>query len=182
MVAAEAFQLERRGRFEPDRDAYLTVVRGKTAALFRFALWAGGALGGLTPEQTQALADFGDALGMAFQVVDDLLDLRGDPAVMGKAACVDLREGKLTWPLLLAAERDPALARQMEAIATSPHLDVEAAARVVRAVHRMGVIAETVELAQSQAAQARAVLSRLPAGPVNAALATVIESVVQRSA
>lgn len=181
MVAAEAFQLERRGRFEPDREAYLRVVRGKTAALFRFALWAGGALGGLNDAQLQALAEFGDALGMAFQVVDDLLDLRGDPAVMGKAAGVDLREGKLTWPLLLAAERDPALARQMAAIATTAELDVTAAANVVTAVHRMGVIAETVELAQHQAERARTALARLPAGPVSGALATVIETVVERS-
>ena len=182
MISGEALQLERRGRFEPDRETYLTVVRGKTGALFRYALWAGGALGGLPARQTAALAELGESLGVAFQVIDDLLDLSGDPSVTGKSACADLREGKLTWPLILAAERDPDVARRLEALASSPQIDLQEAASTIAAVHAMGVLDETREMAQAHANQARAALSMLPTGPVNDALGTVIEAVLERSA
>lgn len=182
MITGEALQLERRGRFEPDRAAYLSVVRGKTGALFRYALWAGGALGGLPAHQTAALAQLGESLGIAFQVIDDLLDLRGDPAVTGKSACTDLREGKLTWPLILAAERDPTIARRLEALASSPEIDLTEAAATIKAVQALGVLEETQEMAQAQANQARAALAELPQGRVNDALATVIDAVLQRSA
>lgn len=182
MITGEALQLERRGRFEPDRDAYLSVVRGKTGALFRYALWAGGALGGLAEPQTKALAQLGESLGVAFQVIDDLLDLRGDPAVTGKSACTDLREGKLTWPLILAAERDSTIARRLEALASSPEIDLAEAAATIEAVQALGVLDETQEMAQAEANLARTALSELPQGPVNDALATVIDAVLQRSA
>lgn len=182
MVAAEALQLERRGRFEPDRAAYLRVVRGKTAALFRYALWAGGALGGLAPDQLVALSTLGDELGMAFQLVDDLLDLSGDPQVTGKSACADLREGKLTWPLLLAAERDESIAARLQAIAEAPRLDPEAAAALVDDARALGVLDATRQRAQTHVIQARAALDTLPAGPINQAMGTVVEAVLRRCA
>lgn len=182
MVEGEVIQLERRGRFEPDRDIYLRIVRGKTAALFRYALWAGGALGGLVADQLAAFETLGDEVGVAFQVVDDLLDLSGDPAVMGKSACADLREGKLTWPLILAAERDPALADRMRAIAAAPETDPAEAAALVADVRALGVLDEAKTLASEHIDRAGAALRRLPAGPVNQALQTLIEAVLRRCA
>lgn len=182
MVAGEALQLERRGRFEPDRATWLRIVRGKTAALFRYALWAGGALGGLPPEQLEALSELGDHVGIAFQLVDDLLDLSGDPAVMGKSACADLREGKLTWPLILAAERDPALADRMRAIARDPGVTAGDAAALVAAVRALGVLDAARARAQVHIDQAATALRRLPAGPANAALQTLIHAVLRRCA
>ncbi|HET6343308.1 MAG TPA: polyprenyl synthetase family protein, partial [Myxococcota bacterium] len=108
MVAAEALQLERRGSFQPDRGIYLEVIRGKTAALFGWGLRAGGTVAGLSADALAALEQVGLSLGMAFQLVDDVLDLEGDPQVTGKEALVDVREGKLTWPVILASERDGA--------------------------------------------------------------------------
>ena len=105
MVTAEAIQLEQRGRFESNRGTYLQVIQGKTAGLFRFALAAGATLGGLPPEQVAALGQVGNALGLAFQLMDDVLDVEGSHDELGKDLLVDLREGKLTWPFILAAER-----------------------------------------------------------------------------
>ena len=106
MIAAEAIQLENRGQINLNREDYFKVVDGKTAALFRWAMLAGATSGGLPADQCAALESYGTHLGAAFQLVDDLLDVAGDPQVMGKATFSDLCEGKMTYPLLLAMERD----------------------------------------------------------------------------
>ena len=101
MVSAEVLQLELRRAFRPDRKLYLQVVEGKTAALFRWALEAGGILGGVTNREVEILGEVGLALGMTFQLIDDLLDLDGDSELTGKNTFADMQEGKLTWPLNL---------------------------------------------------------------------------------
>jgi geranylgeranyl pyrophosphate synthase len=117
MIAAEAVQLERRGRFEPDRAVYDRVVHGKTAVLFGWAMEAGAEAAGADPAVGQALARAGTALGLAFQLVDDALDLEGEAAVTGKDSLLDLKEGKLTWPLIVACEQDPGLVAELRAVA-----------------------------------------------------------------
>ncbi len=81
---------------------YLQVVRGKTAALFSAATEVGGVIAGATEDQVQALYDYGDALGIAFQIADDLLDYQGDSAATGKNVGDDFRERKLTLPVIKA--------------------------------------------------------------------------------
>ncbi len=109
MILAESAQLENRGRLNVDRALYLHIVEGKTAALFRWAMFAGASAGGLDEPQCRALERFGLDLGVAFQAIDDLLDFSGATTVTGKALFADLREGKMTYPLILAAEREPEL-------------------------------------------------------------------------
>ena len=185
MVEGEALQLARRGRFEPDRAAYLKVVQGKTAALFRWALHSGGVLGGLDAAALEALTMLGEALGIAFQLVDDVLDLEGDPAVTGKAAGADLREGKLTWPLILAADADLDLCAAMAHFAAGRWADeaeeAQAAASLVRRVASTGALAATRAEAAGYVATAREALQRLPAGAARDALDTVIDTVLARS-
>ncbi len=81
---------------------YLQVVRGKTAALFSAATEVGGVIAGAHDAQTRALFDYGDALGIAFQIVDDLLDYGGSAAALGKNVGDDFRERKLTLPVIKA--------------------------------------------------------------------------------
>ena len=116
MVEAEALQLERRGRFEPDRASYMRVIEGKTASLFQWALSAGAILGGMGERDVEALSKAGLALGLVFQLVDDVLDLEGDPALTGKDMFADLLQGKLSWPLILATEADPGLSAEVRAL------------------------------------------------------------------
>ena len=182
MVGAEALQLQRRRRFDPDRAAYLAIVAGKTAALFRWALQAGGVLGGLPARNVASLARFGEHLGVAFQMIDDVLDLQGDPATTGKGACADLREGKLTWPLLLAAERDGDVAAQLGVVAGSlGDVDAAVAAALVEQVDATGGIADTLAEATRHADLARIELRDLPAGRARDALFTIVDAALQRS-
>ena len=183
MVAAEALQLERRGRFTPDRDLYLEVIRGKTAALFSWGLWAGGTLAGLPESTRDTLGAVGEALGMAFQLVDDLLDVAGDPVALGKEVLVDVREGKLTWPMIVAAERDPALAEQLQGLASEEGqaLAPARARSLLEAIRATGALESTRAYAAEQASLAERHLASLPEGPARAALGWVVTLALQRA-
>ncbi len=182
MVTAEVMQLERRDRFDPDPDAYLQIIEGKTAELFRFALIAGGTLGGLDAEVTHALGQMGLELGRAFQLVDDVLDLTGDPDVTGKNAFVDLREGKLTWPFIVGAERDEVLAGMLRDLMSSPAEEPEPGqlGDIVRRLQRTGAIEETRRFAVERGDMARRQLAHLPEGKARQTLEMVVEAAILR--
>jgi octaprenyl-diphosphate synthase len=183
MVAGEALQLERRGRFEPDPEVYNRVVTGKTASLFRWAMTAGATMGGLAPDHVRALGTAGECLGIAFQLVDDALDLAGDPAVLGKDGLLDLREGKLTWPLIVACERDPGLQTLLATIAHDPTL-LDDTPRCERLRHRLletGCIEATQARAKVLADEARCVLASLPPSAARDALVTVVAVCIDRT-
>ncbi len=185
MILAESLQLERRGQIRGTVDDYFRVVEGKTASLFRWAMLAGARAGGCTAAQASALEQFGHELGVAFQVIDDCLDFEGDFAVTGKALFADLREGKLTYPLLVALDRDPALEGSVHALlaavaelgAASPQRCAEVAAALRRAT---GALVEACRLAAARIAAGIAALDALPDGPARAALVTVAEATALR--
>lgn len=89
----------------PDRALVEEIQRGKTAALITVPVTAGLILGGADEKQIEAGRAYGYHLGMAFQIVDDILDLEGDPALMGKTLGKDVEEGKLTWPACVGLEQ-----------------------------------------------------------------------------
>lgn len=99
---------ERSQERSEDRAALLAelqfIHRNKTGRLLTASVVLGGLLGGATEEQLGALRGYGDALGLAFQIVDDLLDIEESSATLGKTAGKDVAQGKLTWPALLGAE------------------------------------------------------------------------------
>ncbi|MEI4260763.1 polyprenyl synthetase family protein [Roseovarius sp. D0-M9] len=102
IAEGEVLQLTAARDLATTEDIYLQVVRGKTAALFSAATEVGGVIAGAPDDQTQALFDYGDALGIAFQITDDLLDFQGDTAATGKNVGDDFRERKLTLPIIKA--------------------------------------------------------------------------------
>jgi len=182
MIMAEAVQLANRGRINADRADYFRVVEGKTAALFRWAMVAGARAGGLDEGACRALERYGLHLGVAFQAVDDLLDFTGSAAVTGKALFADLREGKMTYPLILALEREPALACVLEDILAGPPGPPPERwrARVLDTLVRSGGMRDCQALARERAAEAVASLSGLPGGAGRDALVTVAEATVHR--
>lgn len=179
MILAESLQLERRGQLHGDVADYFRVAEGKTAALFRWAMRAGGRAGGVSPAELEALTRFGAELGVGFQIVDDCLDFAGDAAITGKALYTDLREGKLTYPLLLALEREARLpALVAEAIAASED-DGDGDAQVAR--HRAiselvvgsGAVADARRTASERIEAGVTALAPLAEGPARQALVTV---------
>lgn len=183
MVHAESLQLDNRGRINGSFDDYFSVVEGKTAALFRWALYAGARVGELEPGQCTALEEYGRHLGIAFQAVDDLLDVDGDAQVTGKALFTDLREGKMTYPLLVALERDPSLVDAVEECAAKPPeqpLPASALQSVLAALHNTGAIEACREFASMHSERATAAIAGLPSPDAQEALITIAEATTFR--
>ncbi|HJK99055.1 MAG TPA: polyprenyl synthetase family protein [Polyangiaceae bacterium LLY-WYZ-14_1] len=185
MIFAEAIQLENRGVLRPDARTWFRVVEGKTAALFRWAMYAGARTGGLNQAATAALESFGQHLGVAFQAVDDLLDLTGDTQATGKVLFTDLREGKMTYPLIVAVEREPTLLGLLQTIVAGDGsaLDQSDLRDQVRAaLERTDAAGACKALARDHAAQAVEALRPIPASRAVEALVTVAEATVHRDA
>lgn len=182
MLEAEAIQLANRGNVRGTVSDYFRVIEGKTASLFRWALFAGGRAGGVSVEQCADLERYGQNLGVAFQVVDDVLDLAGDPAVVGKSLFADLHEGKMTYPLLLAIERDAALASEMEAACAAGVLNLDAALEqhITSVLWDSGVVEDCLRLARRCSDDAVAALSALPPSRARTALEQVAVALVHR--
>ena len=100
IVEGEIYQLTKNGVVDLSEEEHFDIVRRKTALLFAGSAKIGGMLGSTTREQQDALWDYGVNIGMAFQIVDDLLDFTGEPQALGKPVGGDLREGKMTLPVI----------------------------------------------------------------------------------
>jgi octaprenyl-diphosphate synthase len=105
MIEGELYQLTKTGDVDITEEEHFEIIRRKTAFLFGGCAQIGGMLGGVTPEQETALQDYGFNLGVAFQLVDDLLDYTADAVALGKPVGGDLREGKVTLPIILLLRR-----------------------------------------------------------------------------
>ncbi len=104
LVNGEFVQLRNVARSTQTEDDYFQAIYGKTASLISAAVCIGGLLGGASTEQSQAFLQYGEGLGYAFQIIDDILDFTGNPEKTGKAVGNDLAEGKMTLPLIYALE------------------------------------------------------------------------------
>ncbi|MEM6481578.1 MAG: polyprenyl synthetase family protein [Pseudomonadota bacterium] len=181
IAEGEVLQLSAARDLRTDEAVYLQVVRGKTAALFSAATEVGGVIAGAPEEQVQALFEFGDALGIAFQIVDDLLDYRGDPKATGKNVGDDFRERKLTLPVIkaVAAASESERAFWARAIEKGDQQagDLENALEILS---RRGALDATRADALGYAQKAKKALDILPEHPVRSLLALLTDYVVER--
>ncbi len=163
IAEGEVLQLMNMHNASLDEVGYLQVIRSKTAKLFEASARVGAILAGGDAEMEEACANYGNALGTAFQVIDDVLDYDGDAAVMGKSLGDDLREGKATLPLIAAMQRGTQAERALiqSAIENGSVTELEAVIRIVRQTGSLDVARHAAALEAERAmAQAR----RLPAG------------------
>jgi len=160
---------------------YLQVVRGKTAALFSAATEVGGVIAGAPEAQVKALFDYGDALGIAFQIVDDLLDYKGFSGATGKNIGDDFRERKLTLPVIKAvaladAEERAFWSRTIEK-GDQRDGDLEHA---IDLLEKHGALETARQDALGYAAKGRAALQAIPEHPLREMLESLAEFVVSR--
>lgn len=175
----EVQQLLNAGNPDLDADAYHQVIRKKTAVLFQAAAETGALIRAATAPQTAALRDYGLHLGIAYQLIDDVLDYRGDATTLGKNLGDDLAEGKMTLPLIHALQTASATdARRIRTAIAERSGDLAAIAAIVTAT---GALDFSEALARDHARQALAALDALPETIARIALAELAEFSVRRT-
>ena len=176
IVEGELRQLFSARQWRQPKEAYYPRIFAKTASLFAAATRSGAILGGASPEDEAALGDYGHHFGMAFQIVDDILDYAGQESTLGKPVGGDLRGGIVTLPFFyyLQAQPDP------DQVIAKLEAGGEQIAEVVAAVRRSDAIPQALHEAREFADQAKADLGRLPACTLRDVLVDLAESTLTR--
>lgn len=181
LVEGEMLDVIHNGNADLGLDQYLDIIDRKTASLFAGCAQAAAVLADGDAEQEAALAGYGHDVGIAFQLIDDLLDYEADLARLGKEPGVDLREGKVTYPLIhLLQEGDESHRRLVRDCLESPEVAAERFEPVVEAMEEVGSLEATRIEAGRYAEQARTALTVLPASEVREALAELPDFIVRR--
>jgi octaprenyl-diphosphate synthase len=177
LVEGEIIQLRGRSELDVTEATYERILRDKTASLFSWATRIGARVAGASPADQERLSGFGERLGIAFQLVDDVLDYSGEQS--GKSLLTDLREGKLTLPLVLAVARRPELAQALRRIHAG---DREPVQLVSQAVIETGACEEVRRRAGQYTQTAVEALSSIVPGPARVLLENVAEELARRAA
>lgn len=181
MAQGEIEQLTRKGDCRLNEAAYLNIITNKTAVLIRGACQVGAIIADAPADRRQAMGDYGLNLGLAFQMVDDLLDYSASTATLGKATGADLKEGKLTLPLIHLLERaEPDERSQVQALMGDANLSEATIATVVDMMGRYGSLAYVAERARDHVARAKAALEGFAPSPTKELLMEVADYVVTR--
>lgn len=182
IAEGEVFQLVKTRDLNTTSEDYDQVIRAKTAALFEAATRIGAKAGGGTPEQASALGEYGLQLGRAFQLIDDVLDYGGATGTLGKNTGDDLREGKMTLPIILTLK---AATDNERAVITASlgqaDADAEALEAVVAIMAKYGALQQTVSDAEEYARIAQEALSKIPESETRKLLADVASFCVERA-
>jgi octaprenyl-diphosphate synthase len=181
MIEGEILGVEQNGRADLSMEDYFEIVGRKTAALFGACCEIPALLADLPEQSAKSLFDYGYNLGVCFQIVDDLLDFTSSTEVLGKPALSDLKEGKITLPLILA--RPLATQRERDIITrvvTNRSFDGVNSAEILEIVRRHGTIDQTRAIAREYADKARASLATFPDSPARETLETALDFVLER--
>jgi len=179
IAEGEVLQLMNMHNASLDEAGYLQVIRSKTAKLFEASARVGAILASSTVDQEDACAEYGQAIGTAFQVIDDVLDYTGDVTVMGKNIGDDLREGKATLPLIAAMQRGTS--SQTQTIRTAIETgDIGLLSDVIQIVRSTGALDAAHDAALHEATRASFAATRLPPGPYTNCLVELANQLLVR--
>ena len=181
IAEGEVLQLMNAGDPDTTQQRYLEVIHRKTAKLFESGAEVGAVLAGASPSQQRALADYGRHIGVAYQLIDDVLDYRSNPEERGKNLGDDLAEGKPTLPLIHALRLAPDLAVRDLIRGAIENGGLAQLDRIVAAIESTGALEYTRRLAQDEADKALMALQALPETPYKQGLAALARFAVERS-
>jgi octaprenyl-diphosphate synthase len=181
MVEGELLQLELIGKINISEADYMELVDRKTASLFSACARLGAVMGGADDATEARLGEFAWNLGIAFQLVDDVLDFTSHENVLGKPVGSDLREGKVTLPLIYALEQAPEEERQLvDTVLRDGNYDQAPFAKVLRIIERRGGFDRVRERAQAFTDKARSIVTEFPESPYQRALTALTDLMTDR--
>lgn len=180
MTEGELLQLTLLGRTDISEEQYFDVIARKTAYLFSACCEIGALLGGADPNAQSMLRDYGMNLGIAFQLVDDLLDFTGTEDSLGKPAGADLLDGKVSLPLIFLLQREPAMRSEVQTLISEGSYQNVSRDALLDALERTGALALARERAIEYAEAARSALDGLVGSVYTEALRSIPTYVIER--
>ena len=181
MVEGELIQLAKIGRIDVTEEDALRLATYKTACLFSGCARLGAVLGGLEGEEEESLAEYGRYSGLAFQLVDDLLDFTASAEQLGKPVLSDLKEGKVTLPLIYAMDNGHSEARELVArVLEEKEFDSVRPETIVALVRESGALDRTRNLALEYGRRAKACLNGHGQSEYGRALLTLPDFILER--
>ena len=180
MTEGELLQLTLLGRTDISEEQYFDVIARKTAYLFSACCEIGSLLGGADPKAQMMLRDYGMNLGIAFQLVDDLLDATSSEAVLGKPAGADLLEGKLSLAMIFLLQREPRWRADAQRVIVEGSYENVSRESLLRALEETGALGLAQERAIEYAEAARAALEGLNDSSYTSALSAIPSYIVER--
>ncbi|MDD5306978.1 MAG: polyprenyl synthetase family protein [Deltaproteobacteria bacterium] len=161
LVDGEVTQLGQRGSAETSTAEYFRIIEGKTASLFRFAAASGALAAGADAGACERIGLYGWHIGVAFQVIDDVLDMTATPEVLGKTLLSDIGEGKMTLPVILAARESPLVKPLLDRLAAGDDA-AEIAPRIAALVAGTGAIEAARAVASEHTGKALVAIDGVP--------------------
>jgi octaprenyl-diphosphate synthase len=181
MIEGELYQLTKTGDVDITEDEHFEIIRRKTAFLFGGCAQIGGMLGSVAPDEETALREYGFNLGVAFQLVDDLLDYTADATALGKPVGGDLREGKVTLPIIHLLRRGGADAdRLIRDVVRDRAVSADQWREILRLLREHRILDMAYERAIEYGHRAKDCLSVFPPGRERAALLALTDYVLAR--
>jgi len=182
IAEGEVEQLTAQRRIETGEEQYLQIIGAKTAALFAAACRIAPVVAEASDEAETALESYGRNLGIAFQLVDDVIDYASDATTMGKGVGDDFRDGKMTLPLILAYARGTSSERAFwEAAVSGMRVSDQDLAQAIGLMRSSGALSDTIDRARHYGRRAIDALGLFPAGKAKAALTEAVEFAVARA-
>jgi octaprenyl-diphosphate synthase len=181
MIEGMILELNRGGDIKITEEEHLEILRLKTAYLFSGCAQIGAVLAEAGEEQERILADYGLHLGMAFQLVDDMLDFQADEKVLGKPVLSDLKEGHVTLPILYALRAEPRATPTIQAVIDRKAIDDVSGKEILELVRRHRVLDMARSVAENYSRQAKQTLAPLPDSALKDSLLALADYVIERN-
>jgi octaprenyl-diphosphate synthase len=181
MIEGMILELNRRGDIKISEEEHLEILKLKTAYLFSGCARIGALLAEGGDEHERILAEYGLNVGMAFQVVDDMLDFTADEKELGKPVLSDLKEGHVTLPVLYALQAEPRAVPTIQAVIDRKATDEVSGKEILELVRRHRVLDKARGVAEEYSRQAKQTLTPLPDSPLKESLLALADYVIERN-